>query len=90
MNRRAAWFGGAVVVLLLFGALVYGSMRSMQAECELCVEFRGQRQCRRGSGTDRADAERAATRAACAVMASGMDASIACQNTPPVDIRCTG
>ena len=90
MNRKLwTWIGLAVGALLL-GALVYGSMASVQAECELCVEFRGQRQCRRGAGADQVDARAAAVRAACAVMASGMNESIACERTPPVEVRCTG
>lgn len=73
--------------LLLFG-LIYGSMTVVQTECELCVEFGGQRQCRRGSGTDEEEARQAAVRAACAVMAAGMAETILCQNTPPVAVQC--
>lgn len=79
-----------VGILLLIGYLIWGSTRLVQAECELCVEFRGQVQCRMGSGTTRDEAQRAAQRAACAVMASGMDASIACQNVRPTQVRCAG
>jgi hypothetical protein len=75
-------------VALLVGYLILGSRSLVQAECEVCVEFRGQRQCRIGAGTTDAEARTAAQRAACAVMASGMDASIACQNTPPRTAQC--
>lgn len=75
---------------LLGGALVVGSLRLVKAQCELCVEFRGRTTCRTGSGATPADAQRAAQRAACAVMASGMDESIACQNQPPTSVRCEG
>lgn len=78
------------VVAIFLGYLVYGSMRVVQAECELCVEFRGQVQCRTGSGENDADAIAAAQRAACAVMAAGMNESIACQNQPPQNVRCNG
>lgn len=74
---------GAVV-----GTLIFSSMRSVQAECSLCVEFRGQRQCRSGLGPTPDDAQNAAQRAACAVMSSGMDESIACSRTPPVQLQC--
>lgn len=75
-------------VLLVVAYLVYGSTTLVQAECEVCVEFRGQTQCRRGSGADESEARRAAQRAACAVMAQGMDASIACANTTPRSVQC--
>lgn len=77
---------GAIVLLL--GGLIYGSMSSIQAECELCVEFNGMRQCRSGSGADEAAAQSAAQRAACAVMAAGMAASIECQNVLPTEVQC--
>jgi hypothetical protein len=77
---------GAIVLLL--GGLIYGSMSSIQAECELCVEFNGMRQCRSGSGADDAAAKSAAQRAACAVMAAGMAASIECQNVLPTNVQC--
>lgn len=90
MNRKLwTWVGVAVGVILL-GTLVYGSMTSVQAECQLCVEFRGQRQCRRGAGADQAAAQAAAQRAACAVMTSGMDETIACSRVLPTEVRCTG
>lgn len=77
---------GAIVLLLV--GLIYGSMSSIQAECELCVEFRGMRECRSGSGADAAAAQSAAQRAACAVMAAGMAASIECQNVLPTELQC--
>jgi hypothetical protein len=77
---------GAIVLLL--GGLIYGSMSSIQTECDLCVEFNGQRQCRSGSGVDETAAQDAAKRAACAVMAFGMAASIECQNVIPTNVQC--
>ena len=77
---------GAIVLLL--GGLIYGSMSSIQSECELCVEFNGLRQCRTGSGADQAAARNAAQRAACAVMASGMAATIQCQDVIPTNVQC--
>jgi len=85
-KSRAFALVGAIVLLL--GGLIYGSMNSIQTECELCVEFNGMRQCRTGSGADEAAAQKAAQRAACAVMAAGMAASIDCQNVRPTIVQC--
>jgi len=76
-------------IVLLLGGLIYGTLSSVQAECDLCVEFNGQRQCRTGSGTDETAAKSAAQRAACAVMARGMAASIQCENRIPTNVQCS-
>ncbi len=88
-KRRGVIIAVVVTVVLVLGLLIHGSTTLVQAECELCVDFRGQSQCRKGSGVDEPAARDAAIRAACAVMASGMDESIACNNTRPRDVRCT-
>jgi hypothetical protein len=75
-------------VVLVVGYLVWGSTHLVKAECEVCVEFNGQQQCRRGSGTNDAEARQAAQKAACAVMAFGMNESIACGNARPTVVRC--
>ncbi len=93
-NTKAKKRTGMWIFLAVFtgfvAILIFGSLRTVQAECSLCVEFRGQRQCRTGSGATQKDAEAAARRAACAVMAAGMDNSIACQNVRPQQVNCTG
>lgn len=76
---------GAVALL---GYLVWGSTHLVKAECEVCVEFNGQQQCRRGTGTNDLEARQAAQKAACAVMAFGMTESIACGNAQPKVVRC--
>jgi hypothetical protein len=82
--RRSITVLVVVGIVLVLGYLILGSRSLVQAECEVCVEFRGQRQCRRGSGTNQEEARTAARKAACAVM----DESIACQNTPPKTAQC--
>ena len=87
-NKRARVIALIVAITILGVALIYGSFSAVQAECELCVTYRGQTLCRRGSGATDEDARRAAQQAACALLASGMNESIACQNTLPTNVRC--
>jgi hypothetical protein len=87
-NKRARVIALIVAITILGVALIYGSFSVVQAECELCVTYGGQTLCRRGSGATDEDARRAAQQAACALLASGMDGSIACQNTLPTNVRC--
>lgn len=75
-------------VVGLAGFVVYGSVARVERVCELCVEFNGMTQCRRGAGATDAEARQAAQMAACAVMAFGMDQSIRCQNTAPKTLQC--
>lgn len=78
-----------IAVLVIFGAaLILGSRSLVQAECSLCVTYRGMTTCRTGSGANAAEAQRAAQKAACAVMANGMNDVIACDNTPPTNLKC--
>jgi hypothetical protein len=64
-------------------------MARVQHECEVCVEFNGVRRCTRGAGATEQEARDGAQTAACGVLASGMDESIRCQNTPPVSATCS-
>lgn len=75
-------------IALVIGYLVWGSTHLVKAECEVCVEYNGRQQCRRGSGTTDGEARQAAQKAACAVMAAGMNESIACGNVQPKVVRC--
>jgi hypothetical protein len=83
---------GTVVTLLVLAAfaaiLLYNTLASQRAECRVLVEYDGQRNGATASGATAADAEREARTAACGPMAKGMNASIACANSPPVEREC--
>ena len=86
--NKGRMFALIIAIGLLIGGLIYGTLSSVQAECDLCVEFNGQRQCRTGSGADETAAKAAAQRAACAVMANGMAESIQCEDRIPTNVQC--
>ncbi len=88
MNRKATVIITAVV-LAIMGYVVVGSMTRVQVTCEICVEFNGGRRCTRGAGATPDEAKQGAQTAACGVLASGMDQTIRCQNTPPASATCT-
>ncbi|MGH7516225.1 MAG: hypothetical protein ACREOC_01965 [Gemmatimonadales bacterium] len=81
-----------VVTLLALAAfaaiLLYNTLRSQRAECRVLVAYDGRRNGAVASGATAEDAEREARTAACGPMARGMNASIACSNTPPVEKEC--
>jgi hypothetical protein len=88
MSRTAKWTT-IVALAAVMGYVVVGSMARLRHECEVCVEFNGRLRCARGAGADEQEARRAAQTAACGVLASGMDESIRCDNTPPRSAECT-
>ncbi len=88
MTNQGRMLAFVVALALLITVLVLGSMGTVQAECELCVQYNGSTECRRGAGADREEAIQAAKKAACAVMASGMAESINCQNAPTTNPQC--
>jgi hypothetical protein len=78
----AICLAGTIAVVVV-SSLTIGSVR-----CEVCIEFRGRRECRAVDGNDEAEARAAAVTNACALLASGVTDTVACQNTPPTDVHC--
>lgn len=89
MKGRGKWIL-ILAVLLFAGFVVWGSVARVEAQCEVCVEFNGQTKCTKASGETAEAAQRAAQISACGPISSGMSESIACQNTPPKMVQCTG
>lgn len=85
MRTRLA---SVALLLLLGGALVYGTLSEAQVECEVCLEFGGAGVCRTALAADRASAINAAVRGACAVLTNGVTQGMACDRTPPSSVRC--
>ena len=59
-----------------------------QVGCEVCVEFQGQRSCRRGIGANEEKAVRVAQSTACAPLTSGVTEGFACERLAPVSRTC--
>ncbi|HEY0971507.1 MAG TPA: hypothetical protein VGE02_11125 [Gemmatimonadales bacterium] len=83
---------GTIITLILFiglgGVLLWSTLRSQTAECTVCVEFNGQRNCATASAASEDEATRSAQTTACGVLTNGMNETIACQNRPPVQRSC--
>lgn len=78
----------AVAAFVAF--LAWTTLSAQKVECQVCVEFNGGRNCAIASAVDEREAVRGAQTTACGPLAHGMDASIACGNTPPVKRECHG
>ncbi len=85
---KGVWIG-AIVVIAIFGALMYFAMSGQAAtSCDVCIEFKGQTQCRTAKGPNKIEAMKTAADNACALLASGMTESIACSHTDPKSVKC--
>jgi len=78
-----------IIGILIVAFVVYSSTKLSQVSCDVCLVYKGGRECRTASGTDRQQAVRTATDNACAVLSSGMADGIQCSNTPPESVTCT-
>ena len=83
---------GTIITLVLFfglgGILLWSTLSSQTAECTVCVEFNGQRNCATASAASEQEASWSAQSTACGVLTNGMNESIACSNRPPVQRSC--
>jgi len=75
---------GAGLFLVLLFWLAMGDNRK---RVEVCVTFNGRTECRTASGSTEAEAQRTAIQNACALLASGMTDSIACDRSAPTRVR---
>jgi hypothetical protein len=82
MKKKGFWIAAGVAAFI---ALVVSSTMGMRkSRVEVCVEFNGRQSCRTAGGETPERARRAAIDNACALVASGVGDSIACQNKPPI------
>lgn len=85
MKKTGLWIALAAVAFI--GMVVYSTLSLKRNRVEVCMQYQGRQACRTASGETPEKARRAATDNACALIASGVTDSIACQNTPPVSVK---
>lgn len=86
MNPRKLLAALLVVGLVAF--LAWSTLSAQRAQCEVCVEFRGGRNCATASAASPEEAVRSAQTTACGLLARGMDEGIACDRAQPAVARC--
>ncbi len=83
--KKTVWIAIAfVVVFLLF--VVSTTFQGDRVGVEVCMVFRGQRDCRKAQAKDLQQAVRTAVTNACAQLASGITDLGQCENTPPESV----
>jgi hypothetical protein len=85
--KRTSWITVGVLVGLM-AVVVYSSFQIGGVRCEVCIQFQGREVCRAVDGTTEVEALSAATTNACALLASGVTNTLACERTPPRVSEC--
>jgi len=78
----------ALVVAGFVAFLAWSTLSRQQVECEVCVEFRGQRNCATASAASEGEAARQAQTTACGTISQGMAESVMCGDVAPASRRC--
>lgn len=76
------------IVLAFVAFLVWSTLSSQRVECEVTVDYHGQRGTGKASGASEDAAAREAQTAACGPLAGSMNDRIACDRIPPLSRRC--
>ena len=86
--KWTSWLA-AVVLAGIVAVVVVSSLQVAGVRCEVCVSFRGREACRAVDAASEEEARRGAHTNACALLASGVTDSLACERTPESSVRCT-
>ncbi len=85
MKKQTVWVAIAFVVAFLV-FVVSTTFEGDRVGVEVCMVFRGQRDCRKARAKTREEAQRTAITNACAQLASGVTDTGLCENTPPESV----
>ena len=78
-----------VAGIAAFVAIVVWAMAQQgQAQCEVCVRYRGQTGCKTVAAPSRDDALAAAQSSVCGELSGSMTRDLECMRTPPLSVSC--
>lgn len=80
-----------LIILAVVGfaaLLLYNTLSSQKVTCEVCVSFKGQRNCATASHSSESEAAQSAQTTACGPITTGMNETIACGRVEPEVRSC--
>jgi hypothetical protein len=86
--KWTSWLA-AVVLVGLVVIVVVSSLQVADVRCEVCMSFGGHEACRSVDAATEAEARHGAHANACALLASGVTDTMACERTEESSVRCT-
>jgi hypothetical protein len=84
--KKTTWLGILFFVLVI-GYLVSSSFQRQAFRCQVCIAFKGRRNCAKGDAQTESEALRTATMTACATISGGVIETGQCENTPPDSVE---
>lgn len=86
---KGTWIS-LIIAVGFIGFVIYSSMANVGISCEVCIEYRGQSDCRIAAATTAEEAVTAAQSTACGIVGRGsMNDAIACGRVIPTSVMCT-
>ena len=85
--KWTSWLAAAVLAGIA-AVVVVSSLRVADVRCEVCVSFDGREACRSVEAASEEEARAGAHTNACALLASGVTDTLACERTPDTSVRC--
>jgi hypothetical protein len=79
---------GLALFAAVGGFVVYSSFQLDTVTCEVCMEYRGNSQCRSVGGETQKEAQGGAIVNACAFISGGVTDRMACERATPTSVRC--
>ena len=84
--KKTVWIAIAFVVAVV-GLVISTTFQGERVRVEVCMVFKGNRDCRSAQAANRQEALRTAVTNACAQLSGGVTESMQCENTPPESIN---
>ena len=79
---------GVIFGVALVGLVLYKSLSFDQVRCDVCIEYKGQTQCRSAEGIDAETASRTARDNACAFLINSKTDAFLCGQGTPKSVSC--
>ncbi len=84
--KKTTWLA-ILFALLVLGYLVSSSFKRQAFRCQVCITYKGRRDCGTGAAQTEMEALRTATTTACAQISGGVIEANQCENTPPDSVQ---
>ena len=88
MSKTAKVLLTVAALAALLGTFTYLTMSPNEVTCEVCMEFRGNTECRKATAKNREEAEVAAASTACSLISGGVTDGMACRSATPQKVSC--
>jgi hypothetical protein len=85
--KWTSWLA-AISLVGIAAVVILSSLNVADVRCEVCVGFRGREACRTVEAATEEEARAGARDNACALLASGVTDTLACQRTEQITTRC--